>query len=137
MQSILSPYISFKNNAREAMVFYQSVFGGELDLTTFKELNASVDADEEDNIMHSVLKTGNGITFMGADTPKHMEYNSGSRISMSLSGDNEMELTEYFKKLSEGGTVFMPLKKAEWGDIFGMLADKYGVQWMVNIAGAK
>jgi PhnB protein len=137
MATRLNPYISFKDNAREAMEFYQTVFGGKLDVSTFKDLQAPVDADEENLVMHSQLETDSGLVLMGADTPKHMQYQDGARISISISGDNEAELKGYFEKLSVGGTVSQPLEKAVWGDWFGMCADKYGVNWFVNIAGAK
>lgn len=133
MQSRLNPYLGFKDNAREAMEFYQSVFGGKLDLNTFKEFNASQDPSEDDKIMHSMLETDNGITFMASDTPNGMEYRPGSSISMSLSGDNEAELRGYWDKLTAEGTVTMPLEKAPWGDTFGMCTDKFGVNWMVDI----
>jgi PhnB protein len=135
MQSKLNPYISFRDNAREAMEFYQSVFGGKLVMNTFKEYHASQDPNEDDKIMHAMLEADNGITFMAADTPSGMEHRPGANMSMSLSGDNEAELTNYYQKLSSGGTVVMPLEKAPWGDTFGMLTDKFGVNWMVNIAG--
>lgn len=137
MQSKLNPYLGFKNNAHEAMEFYKTVFGGKLEVHTFKEFNASVDPSEDDKVMHSMLEAENGITFMASDTPNHMEYNPGTNVSMSLSGDNDAELTSYFEKLSEGGTVSQPLEAAPWGDKFGMVSDKFGVQWMVNIASAK
>jgi len=133
----LNPYISFKDNAREAMEFYKTVFGGKLTLNTFKEFHASDDASEENKIMHAVLEADNGITFMASDTPNKMEYQAGKNISMSLSGDNEEELRGYWGKLSEGGTPMMPLEKAPWGDTFGMLTDKFGIAWMVNITGKK
>jgi PhnB protein len=87
--------------------------------------------------MHSQLEADNGIVFMAADTPNYMEYRQGTDMYMSLSGDDEAELSGYFEKLSVGGTVGEPLKKAPWGDTFGMVIDKYGVKWMVNIAGPK
>jgi len=135
MQSRLNPYIGFKDNAREAMEFYKSVFGGKLEMNTFKENNASQDPSEDEKIMHSQLEADNGIAFMAADTPNAMEYNAGTNISMSLSGDNEAELSTYFEKLSAGGTVVEPLEKAPWGDTFGMVTDRFGIHWMVNVAG--
>ena len=135
MQTTLNPYLNFRNNARQAMEFYQGIFGGKLDVNTFKEFGASEDASEDDKIMHSMLEAENGILFMAADTPNAMEYTPGNNMSMSLSGDNEEELRRYFDQLAEGGEVAMPLEKAPWGDIFGMLTDKFGVRWMVNIAG--
>jgi len=73
---------------------------------------------------------------MGADTPNSMDFVSGGSVSVSLSGDDETELTGYWQKLSEGGTVQEPLSKAPWGDSFGMCTDRFGVSWLVNIAGA-
>ena len=133
MQTKLNPYLSFRDNARQAMEFYRSVFGGKLTMNTFKEFHASEDPSEGDKIMHAVLEAENGITFMAADTPREMEYRPGANISMSLSGDNEKELGPYFEKLSKGGKITMPLEKAPWGDTFGMCTDRFGVSWMVNI----
>ena len=137
MQTKLNPYISFKDNTREAMEFYKSVFGGKLTVNTFKDFHASQDPSEDDKVMHSQLEADNGITFMASDTPDRMEYKAGTNYSMSLSGDNEAELSGYFEKLSAGGTVTMPLEKAPWGDTFGMLTDKFGVAWLMNITGQK
>jgi PhnB protein len=137
MQTKLNPYISFKNNAREAMQFYKSVFGGKLTLSTFQEFHASQDPAEDNLIMHAVLETENGMTLMASDTPNRMEYRPGTNFNVSLSGDNEAELTAYFQKLSDGGMVTMPLAKAAWGDSFGMCIDKFGVGWFVNISAIK
>ena len=135
MHSQLNPYLSFKDNTREVMEFYKSVFGGKLLISTFKDNHASQGPEEDDKIMHSMLEADNGITFMASDTPDRMEYHVGTNFSMSLSGDNEAELRSYFEKLSAGGNVTMPLEKAPWGDTFGMLTDKFGIAWVVNIAG--
>ena len=137
MNSQLNPYLSFKDNAREAMEFYRTVFGGKLTVSTFKEFHASQDPSEVNLIMHSVLEAENGIAFMASDTPSRMEYRSGTNMSMSLSGDNETELKGYFEKLAAGGMVTMPLEKAMWGDSFGMCTDKFGVAWLVNISAPK
>lgn len=137
MQSRLNPYISFKDNAREAMEFYKTIFGGKLEFMTFKGFNVSGDPAEDDKIMHSMLEADNGITFMGADTPSSMQFDAGSRVSMALSGDNMEELKGYFDKLSAAGTVTAPFATAPWGDSFGMCIDKFGVTWMVNVAGKK
>jgi PhnB protein len=137
MKSTLNPYLSFKDNAREAMEFYQTVFGGKLEMQTFKEFHASQDPGEDNKIMHSVLTAANGIVFMASDTPNSMEYRPGTNISMSLSGDNEAELRGYYEKLLAGGTVGMPLEQAPWGDTFGMCTDKFGISWLVNISGQR
>jgi PhnB protein len=137
MTSRLNPYISFKDNARQAMEFYKSVFGGKLTVSTFAEAGMAQDPSDADKVMHSMLEAANGITFMGSDTPKHMGYRDGARVSMALSGDDDAELSGYFTKLAAGGTVNVPLGKAPWGDAFGMLTDKFGVDWLINIAGKK
>jgi PhnB protein len=138
MQSKLNPYISFQDNAREAMEFYKTVFGGELTLSTFGESGMTDHGVKPDGIMHAMLVAENGITLMASDTATGMrEYVAGTNMSISLSGDNETELTNYYNKLAEGGKVDQPLTKAPWGDTFGMLTDKFGIFWMVNIAGPK
>lgn len=135
MSSRLNPYLSFRAEAREAMRFYQSVFGGKLEQHTFAEYHASEDPNEADKIMHSSLEADNGITFMAADTPEGMDHRPGTTMSMSLSGDDDAELSGYFAKLAEGGTVGQPLGVAPWGDKFGMVTDRFGIDWLVNIAG--
>lgn len=134
MASRLNPYISFAGNARQAMEFYQQVFGGDLNVNTFGEYGAQ-DAPEADNIMHAQLDTDSGFTLMGADMPPGMQHNPGDNIAVSLSGEDSEELRGYWSRLSEGGTVSVPLEKQMWGDEFGMCVDQFGVPWMVNIAG--
>jgi PhnB protein len=130
--SRLNPYISFDGNAREAMEFYKGVFGGTLTLNTYGEYGAP-DAPEANKIMHGQLETDNGFTLMGADTPPGTEYNPGDNIAVSLSGDDAGELRGYWEKLSDGGSVSVPLEKQMWGDEFGLCADRFGIGWMVNI----
>ena len=134
MPTILNPYISFRDNAREALNFYQQVFGGKLTLSTFGDFQASEDPAEAEKIMHGMLTTTQGLVLMGADTPNSMEYHPGSAISISLSGDDEVELRGYYEQLSgDGGAVTVPMEKSPWGDIFGMCTDRYGVAWLVNV----
>lgn len=133
MPTRLNPYLSFRDTARDAMDFYQSVFGGELGRNTFAEMNVSEDPSEQDKIMHSQLATPGGLVLMAADTPNTMDLSAGSNFAVSLSGEDEAELRGYWDKLVDGGTVTMPLEKAPWGDSFGMCVDRFGVPWMVNI----
>lgn len=135
MSVILNPYISFNGNARAAMEFYHSVFGGELNVMTFGDMpEMPTEESEKDKVMHSMITGNNGINLMAADTPSHMEY-APFNGSVSLSGDDEATLKGYYEKLSAGGTVIEPLMQAPWGDHFGMFVDKFGVNWMVNITG--
>jgi len=133
----LNPYLNFRDTAREAMTFYHSVLGGELTVSTFGDFHASEDPAEQDKVMHSQLETPNGLTIMAADTPNSMEYGGQSGVSVSLSGDDEAELRGYWDKLADGATITMPIDKAPWGDTFGMLVDKFGISWLVNIAGSQ
>lgn len=119
------------------MEFYKTVFGGTLTMTTFKNGGVPCDPKEENNIMHAQLSGDNDILFMAADTPSGMEYVPGKNISMSLSGEDEKQLKIYWEKLSLGAIVEQPLTKAPWGDTFGMLTDKFGIHWMVNIVAKK
>ena len=135
MATTLNPYISFRDKAREAMDFYQSVLGGEVTRSTFGESHMDVEPSEIDNIMHSQLETPGGLTLMAADTPNSMEHHPGSNMAVSLSGDDAAELRGYFEGLSVGGTVQADFAKAPWGDTFGMFTDKFGINWMVNALG--
>ena len=132
MASRLNPYISFGGDARQAMEFYKGVFGGTLALNTFGEYGAQ-DSPGADKIMHGMLETDNGFALMAADTPPGTEHNPGNNFAVSLSGEDADELHGYWAKLSDGGTVSVPLEKQVWGDEFGMCEDQFGIAWMVNI----
>lgn len=133
MAVLLNPYIQFRDGAREAMQFYQSVFGGDLTLSTFGESGMDPSAPA-DGIMHAML-VADGLALMAADTPPGMQYEDGARISISLSGDDDAALRGYWEKLSGSGQAIVPLEVAPWGDAFGMCVDGHGVKWMDNIAG--
>lgn len=135
MPSRLNPYLNFHGNAREAMEFYRTVFGGELEVTAFAEGGMEHQPEDADKVMHAQLEAENGMTLMGADTPSHMPWTEPSGVSISLSGDEATELTGYYEKLQDGGSVLEPLTTAPWGDQFGMVVDRFGVTWLVNIAG--
>jgi PhnB protein len=131
--SRLNPYIGFSDNTRQAFEFYRDVFGGELAMNSFGEFGGAAPG-EENKIMHAQLETPSGFTLMGSDTPAGMPRSEGSSVSISLSGDDADDLRSWFAKLSDGGSVTMPLEKQVWGDEFGMCVDPYGIQWMVNIS---
>ena len=134
MANTLNPYLNFPGTARDAMSFYQGVLGGDLTMNTFGEYGA--DGPGADGIMHAQLTTPDGFTIMASDMPPGQEgtHSPGNTITVSLSGDGE-SLRGYWNGLSDGATVTMPLEKQMWGDEFGALVDKFGIPWMVNIAG--
>jgi PhnB protein len=131
----LDPYLFFGGNCEEAMNFYKGVFGGEL---TIQKMDAypemPVEESMKDKIMHAELNNGE-IRFFASDSPK--ASGQSAKVELSLSGDDEKKLRGYWDALTGGGKVKFPLEKAPWGDTYGMLADKYGVDWMVNITSPK
>jgi PhnB protein len=131
MPVVLNPYLGFTGNAREALEFYHAVFGGDLTISTFAE-NGMPEAG--DGVMHGQLTGPAGLTLMASDSPTAVEGGSSS-ISISLSGDDDAALRGYWEKLSEGASIAEPLATAPWGDTFGMLTDRFGTAWMVNISG--
>lgn len=133
----LNPYLNFRDTTREAMSFYQSVFGGDLTLSTYAEMGQSDQPDEKDKIMHSQLVVDGRLSLMAADLPSSTAFD-GNHAQIALSGgpEDESTLRGWWDRLSDGATVHEPLTTAPWGDAFGMLADRHGTTWMVNIAGA-
>ena len=131
MAARLNPYLNFNGTTREAMTFYQQVLGGDLTISTFGELGRRARAPV--GVMHAQLETPDGFTIMASDTGPGMgEVAPGSNFAVSLSGDDEA-LRGYWQGLADGGKVTMPLEKQTWGDEFGMLTDRYGIPWLVNI----
>ncbi len=134
MASRLNPYLNFPGTAREAMRFYEQVFGGTLNVMTFGDAGAE-GVPDPDQVMHAQLETPTGFTLMASDLPPGMEPSSGTSITVSLSGDDAEQLRGWWAALSDGGEVTMPLERQMWGDDFGACTDRFGVPWMVNIAG--
>ena len=132
MTAQLNPYLTFPGSARDAMTFYQRVFGGDLTISTFAEFGQ--DGEGSDGVMHAQLEIPGGLVLMASDTaPGQGEgFRPGDHMSVSLSGDDE-SLRRWWEGLSEGATITMPMEKQMWGDEFGMLTDRYGIPWLVNI----
>jgi PhnB protein len=135
MATKLNPYITFGEDAREAMTFYHQVLGGTLEVHTFGEYGAA-DEPFADLVMHARLDTEDGHTLMASDSPPGMARTVGNNITISLSGDDEALLRARFERLAEGGSVDVPLEKQMWGDVFGQLTDRFGIGWLVDIAQA-
>lgn len=133
MTMMLNPYLSFRDNAREAMEYYRSVFGGDLQIQTFADLHLDQDPADSDKVLNAMLTTDHGLVLMGADTPAAVPFTPGGAISVALSGDESDELHREWDGLTDGGTVMMPLAKAPWGDTFGGCTDRFGITWFVNI----
>lgn len=132
----LNPYLLFEGNCEDAFKFYKSVFGGEFEMVSrYKDVPSDVpmpDA-EKDQIMHIALPVGKGNILMGSDRPAHTGKNIiGNNYSISISTDSQNQADEIFNGLSNGGQVTMPIGKTFWGAYFGMLIDKYGINWMIS-----
>ncbi|MBS0023115.1 VOC family protein [Microbacterium paraoxydans] len=129
----LNPYLSFRTEARAAMEFYQSVLGGELDISVFGDFPDMVqDPDQRDLVMHAQLTTPDGLVLMASDTPDGMPYEKPQGISVSLSGNTQEETQRVWDGLAEGATITMPLDVPPWGGTFGMLVDRFGIAWMLH-----
>jgi len=130
-------YLHFMGNTEEAMNFYKSVFGG--DFESFMRYSdvpggEKMPVHDQMKIMHAALPIAGNQMIMATDTLVSMERNVvfGNNYHISLEAENEAEVDKIFTALSAGGTVEVPLNKTFWGAYFGMFADKFGVQWMIN-----
>jgi PhnB protein len=132
MEPTLTPYLNFDGNTAEAMEFYQSVLGGELTMQTYGEAGMKEPPGNADKIMHASLKNGT-LSFMASDGNPEKRVQFGNNVNMSIVGTDEAKLTDFFDKLAKGGVIVMPMAKQFWGDTFGMLTDKFGVHWMIDI----
>ena len=132
----LNIYLTFDGNCREVFEFYRSVFGGEFSIVqTFGDgpPDMGVPEDEQDRIMHVSLPIGSSV-LMGSDTvtgfgPPGVK---GDNFSVSCATQSREETDELFAKISEGGTVTMPLANMFWGSYFGSCTDKFGIKWQFN-----
>lgn len=133
MTATLNPYLTFPGTARQAMEFYRDALGGDLSIMTFADFG---DPGNE-GVMHAYLETPQGMRLMASDLPPGgvATHVPGNNLSVSLSGDDTDALRGFWERLSDGATITMPLERQMWGDDYGQLTDRFGVQWMVNIAG--
>lgn len=134
----LNPYLHFDGQAREALDFYASLFGGTPEVMTFAAFTEP-NSPDADRVMHGFLRGSTGIELMAADSPSDQPITGqgDGRITCTLSGDDEEALTQYWSGLSDGGQIQVPFEKQMWGDVFGMCVDRYGIAWMINVAGGQ
>lgn len=130
----INPYLNFAGNSREAMTFYQSVFGGDLLINTFADFGMT--DMPADGTMHARLDTDH-FTLMATDAmPGAEESWGGTRNYIAFMGDDVETLTAWFDALADGGTVGQPLQQQVWGDMYGQLTDRFGIEWMFNVSSA-
>ena len=131
----LNPYLHFDGQAAEALAFYAEALGGKPSIMTFGDMG--MEGPDAVKVMHGQLETDQGITLMCSDMePGRTGLERGNAMTVALSGDDAATLRGYWNRLSESGAVETPLEKQMWGDEFGACVDRYGVSWLVNIAGS-
>ena len=127
----LTPYVHLDGTAATALAYYGEVLGGTPQIMTFGEFG--MEGADAAKVMHGQLDTPAGLTLMCSDIPSHMSADHGKTVTIALSGDDAPALRGWFKGLAEGGTVDTPLEKQMWGDEFGQVTDRFGIEWLVNI----
>jgi PhnB protein len=131
-QLYLNPYLNLAGRAREAMEFYAKVLGGKLDLLAMDEKGGTHPAGPGESIGHSRLEA-DGVVIMATDGHPDYPATVGDNVAIALGGNDKERLTKVFDGLAEGGQVKMPLAEQPWDAWLGYLADKFGINWMVNI----
>nr|WP_167308197.1 VOC family protein [Streptomyces tendae] len=126
--------MNFRGDAREALTFYRSAFGGDLTLVTYKDAGNVQDPDAADQVMFGQVATTDGLCVMAYDVPSDLPWNQGENaFFVSVRGESADEITAYWQKLAEGATVLRPLGAAQWAPLYGMLRDRFGVTWVLDV----
>lgn len=132
----ITAYFNFPGNTEEAMLFYQSVMGGEVSTSRYRDVpgGEKMAPDDQEKILHMALTTKGGVVIMATDSLASMKQtvSFGNNLHLCIQAESEKEVDKLFADLSAGGKVEMPVNKTFWGAYFGMCKDKYGVQWMIN-----
>ena len=133
----INPYLTFDGNCEEAFNFYKSVFGGDFEfMGRFSEMPEEypVPESEKNKIMHVSLPIGKGSVLMGSDSSEAFGQATvvGNNFSLSVDTESEAAADKLCQDLSEGGEVTMPMQKTFWSSYFGMVTDKFGIQWMIS-----
>lgn len=127
-------HVNFRGNARAALSFYQSVFGGDLAVVTYKDANTVGAPDEADQVMWGQVAAENGFRIMAYDVPARLSWNAGEiPFFVSVRGDTADELTGYWQKLAAGATILQPIGPAAWSPLYGMLKDSFGITWVLDM----
>lgn len=138
--TMINPYLMFDGNCLEAMNFYKDALGAELQVMKVGDTPAAANFDEsaKDRVMHSSLRKDGESILLAADVMMEGEkYTIGNAMTICVHCKSEEEIRMFFANLSKGGKVGSEVKTEFWGDMFGMLTDKYGFDWMLNYAAKK
>ena len=127
-------HINFRGDARAALEFYQSVFGGDLVVVTYQDMGAVQDPSDANQVMWGQVAADNGFRVMAYDVQKAKGWNPGENpFYVALRGTANNEITEFWGKLAEGATILQPLGPSQWAPLYGMLTDRFGVTWVVDV----
>ena len=127
----IQAYLTFNGNCREAMNFYAEALGGEVSILTYTEM-PDAPAEGGDRVMHARL-TGGSAVLMASDMPVGRTVQAGENFQLSVECEALEEEERIFQALSAGGTITIPLQDTFWGSHFGMLTDRFGVRWMLDL----
>ena len=128
-------HLNFRGRAREALDFYQSVFGGQVNAITYKDFNQVSNEAEADQLMWGQVMADSGFRVMAYDVPSHTPWNPGENAFLvAVETTTQDEVRAYWDKLAAGATVTAPLQSAQWTPLFGMLKDRYGIHWTLSVA---
>ncbi|MGW7514437.1 VOC family protein [Streptomyces sp. NPDC054796] len=127
-------HLNFRGDARAALDFYRSVFGGEVAVVTYKDAGIVQEPSEADQVMWGQVASGNGFRVMAYDVPSHMPWDRGENaFFVSVRGESADEITTFWERLAEGAAVVQPLAPAQWAPLYGMLKDRFGVTWVLDV----
>lgn len=128
-------HLNFRGDARRALEFYRSVFGGQIALVTYADAHNTQRPAEADQIMWGQVQADNGFHVMAYDVPGNLSYDAGDKpVFVSVRGNDAEEITTYWKALTDGATVVQDLAPAGWSPLYGMLRDRFGVTWVLDVA---
>lgn len=127
-------HLNFRGDARQALEFYQSVFGGDAAIITYQDANNVQNPAEANQVMWGQVTTTKGFHVMAYDVPSSMTWNQGDNaFFVSIRGETAEEITAYWGKLAEAATIVQPLAPAQWSPLYGMLKDQFGVVWVMDV----
>jgi len=129
-----TPHLNFRGDARAALEFWHSVFGGQLAVVTYADAHAVTDESEAQQVIYGQLVSAEGLRVMAFDVPSARPFDAGvSPVFVSVRGTDGDELTRYWEALVEGGTVVTALGPSMWSPAYGMVVDRFGVTWVLDL----
>jgi PhnB protein len=134
MSVTTTTHLNFRGDARPALDFYRSVFGGRTVAVTYKDAGNVQNENEADWLMWGEVVGDNGFHVMAYDVPSRLPWDQGrSSFFVSVRGEDPAEISGLWQRLSEGSTVVQPLEPAPWAPLYGMLTDRFGVTWVLDV----